>query len=126
MMGSGNHMRLAILLVIAVVSLRSQEISHNTQPRLIHKVDPQYTKEALDAKLQGTVALDAVIGIDGIPSDIKVVRALGMGLEEKAIECLRQWRFSPGSSHGEPIPVKVRVEINFRIPDSPAEKPISK
>jgi protein TonB len=119
-------MKLAILLLIAVVSLRSQEISHTTPPKLIHKVEPQYTKEALDAKLEGTVALDAVIGIDGIPSDIEVVRGLGKGLDEKAIEALRQWRFSPGSSHGEPIPVKARIEINFRIPDSPAEKPISK
>jgi protein TonB len=119
-------MKLAILLLITAVSLRSQEISHTTAPKLIHKVEPQYTKEALDAKLQGTVALDAVIGVDGIPADIKVVRGLGMGLDEKAIEALGQWRFSPGARHDEPIPVKVRVEINFRIPDSPAEKPLSK
>ncbi len=66
-------MKLAILLLIAVVSLRSQEISHTTAPNLIHKAEPRYTKEALDAKLQGTVALDSVIGIDGIPSEIKVV-----------------------------------------------------
>jgi len=119
-------MKLTILLLIAMVSLHSQEISHTIPPRLIHKVEPQYTKEALDAKLQGTVALDAVIGIDGIPSEIKVVRGLGMGLDEKAIECLRQWSFQPATSHGEPIPTKARVEINFRIPDSPQEKPISK
>jgi TonB family protein len=124
MMGSGNHVKLPILLLIAIVSLHSQEISHTTQPRLIHKVEPQYTKEALDAKLQGMVELDAVIGIDGIPSDIKVVRGLGKGLDEKAIECLGQWRFSPGTSHGEPIPVKVRVGIDFRILDSPTPKPI--
>jgi len=117
-------MKLAILLLIAVVSLRSQEVSHTTEPRPVHTVQPQYTKEALDAKLEGTVALSTVIGTDGIPSDIKVVRGLGKGLDEKAIEALSQWRFSPGSSHGELIPAKVSVGVNFRIP--PAEKPNAK
>jgi protein TonB len=108
-------MKLAILL-LAVVSLRSQEISRTTQPRLIHKVEGQYTKEALKAKLQGDVTLSLTIGEDGLPSDIEVIHGLGMGLDEKAVECLRQWRFEPATHDGEPIPTKLRVGLNFRLP----------
>jgi outer membrane biosynthesis protein TonB len=70
-------MKLAILMLIAI-SLPSQEISHNTPPKLIHKTEPQYTKEARAAKIQGEVNLSSTIGADGVPSDIKVVSGLGM------------------------------------------------
>jgi protein TonB len=109
-------MKFAILLLIAMVSLRSQEILHTTQPILIHKVDPQYTKEAMEAKIQGDVTLSSTIGADGVPSDLKVTSGLGMGLDEKAVECLQQWRFRPATSHGEAVSTKVKVVINFRLP----------
>jgi protein TonB len=112
-------MKLAILPVIAVASLFAQEISHTTQPILIHKAEPQYTKEARDAKLEGTVELSTMIGADGVPSEINVVRGLGMGLDEKAVECLRQWRFKPATSHSEPVSTKASVQINFRLLDAP-------
>lgn len=109
--------RLTVLLLIASVSLLyPQEILHTTEPKVIHSVQPEYTKEALDAKLQGTVIVSAVVDIDGVPTDLQVIRGLGMGLDEKAVECVKRWRFSPGSSHGEPIPVKVQIEVNFRLP----------
>jgi TonB family protein len=111
-------MRLTVVVLIAAAGLiQPQEVSHTTPPRVIHTVRPEYTKEALDAKLQGTVVLSALVAVDGLPSEIKLVRELGRGLNEKAIECLRQCRFSPGLSRGEPIPVKVTVEIEFRIPN---------
>jgi periplasmic protein TonB len=107
-------MKLAALLLIANVSLLlPQEI-----PKVIHTVPPEYTKEALDAKLQGDVVLSAVVDVDGAPTDIKVTRGLGMGLDEKAVECVKQWRFSPGSNHGDPIATKVVIEVNFRLPSS--------
>ena len=112
-------MRLAILLLIIGVSLHSQEISHTTQPILIHKTEPQYTKEARDARLEGTVELSTMIGVDGVPSEIKVIRGLGMGLDAKAIECLQQWRFKPATSHSEPVSTKATVQINFRLLDVP-------
>jgi protein TonB len=122
MMESENHMKLAILLLIAAVSLHPQELSHTTSPTLVHKVEPHYTKEALDAKLQGEVRLSFVVGSDGIPSDIKVVRALGMGLDEKAVECLQQWRFRPATNHGEPVDQKATLEVEFRLPSSSNSK----
>jgi protein TonB len=111
-------MKLAILLMIAVVSVRSQEILHTTEPRLIHKVEPQYTQEALESKLEGDVALSITVGADGVPSDIKLVSGIGMGLDEKAVECLQQWRFKAATIHGEPVSTKVNVVMNFRLPPS--------
>ena len=112
-------MRLSVLILIVVAcTLQAQEILHTSAPRVIHRVDPEYTDEALDAKLQGTVVLSMVVSIDGAPGEIKVVRGLGKGLDEKAIECLRQWRFAPALEHGDPIPMKVTFEMNLRLRQS--------
>jgi periplasmic protein TonB len=109
-------MKLAALLLIAGAGLvHPQEILHSTTPRLIHKVEPEYTKEALDAKLEGVVGLSTVIDVDGVPTEIKVIHGIGMGLDEKAIKCLAQWRFSPATQHSEPVPIKVTIQMNFRI-----------
>jgi protein TonB len=109
--------RLAILMLMTVSALlQAQEISHSAQPTVIHKTDPAYTGEALAAKIQGTVILQLVIGTDAIPSEIHVVRGLGYGLDEKAVACLRAWRFSPATRFGEPVATKARVEIEFRLP----------
>ena len=115
-MGSGNHMRLAILLLTSLAYLHPQELSHTTEPIVIHKIEPQYTKEALDAKIEEDVMLSSMIGADGIPSDIKLVRGLGMVLDEKAVECLQQWRFKPATNYfSEPVSAKVTVVMNFRL-----------
>ena len=111
-----HYVRLALLLVTAAGILHAQEISHSTPPSVIHRSDPEYTKDALAAKLQGLVILSALIGIDGIPSEIKVIQGLGMGFDEKAVECLKRWRFKPATLYDEPVPRKVVVEMNFRLP----------
>jgi protein TonB len=87
-------------------------------PRVIQRSEPEYTKEALEAQYEGFVMLSAMIGVDGIPSEIKVVRGLGLGLNEKAVECLQTWRFSPAVRNGEPTPVKATVEIRFKLSSS--------
>ena len=110
-------MKLAILLLTAVITLRPQEISHTTEPKPIHTVRSQYTKEALAAKIEGDVILSLMVGLDGVPSDIKLVRGLGMGLDEKAVECLQQWRFRPATNYfSEPVSAKATVVVNFRLP----------
>jgi periplasmic protein TonB len=110
-------MTLAILLLTAVVTLQPQETSHTTEPKPIQTVTPQYTKEALAAKIEGDVILSLMVGPDGVPSDIKLVRGLGMGLDEKAVECLQQWRFKPPTNYfGEPVSAKATVVANFRLP----------
>jgi TonB family protein len=112
-------MRLAsLLLVAAVATLRPQtaDAARVTPPGVIQKADPEYTKEAIEAKLEGFVVLAATIGIDGTAAEIRVVRGLGQGLDEKAVECLQKWRFEPGTRDGEPVPVKATIEIRFHLP----------
>src|SRR5258708_7706280 len=90
--GNRNHMKVAFLLLLAVVPLLSEKPLHHMPPKPISTVRPQYTKEALDAKIQGVVVLSVTVEADGVPSDVKVVKGLDKWLDEKAVECLRQWR----------------------------------
>jgi len=86
-----------------------------TAPTLIYKVEPDYTEQARDARLEGTVILFVVITPDGRPTELKVLRALGLGLDEAAINCVRKWKFKPGLKEGTPVPVQATIEVNFRI-----------
>jgi protein TonB len=109
-------MKSILLLLVAAFALLPQEISHNSPPMVIHKADPEYTPEALEAKLAGTVILSLVVDTEGNPTEIKVTKGLGKGLDEKAVECVQKWHFKPGMRNGETLPVKASVEINFRLP----------
>ncbi len=84
-------------------------------PVPIMKVEPEYSEEARKAKYQGTVLLAIVVDEDGRTRNIRVVRSLGMGLDEKAIEAVSKWRFRPGYKDGKPVPVQANVEVNFRL-----------
>jgi protein TonB len=84
-------------------------------PRPIYDPEPDYSEEARKAKYQGSVVLQIVVGIDGLPKDLRIARSLGMGLDEKALEAVRQWRFDPGTLNGHTVPVVVNVEVNFRL-----------
>jgi hypothetical protein len=88
-------MRLAVLFLIAVAGLQPQELAHTTEPRVAHTVKPEYTKQGLDAKIEGDVILTLMIGADGTPSDIKLVRGLGKGLDEKASNACSDGGSSP-------------------------------
>ena len=84
-------------------------------PRALYAPDPEYSEEARKAKWQGTVVLWVIVGPDGKPRDIKIQRSLGMGLDEKAIEAVRQWKFDPAKKDGQPVAVQINVEVNFRL-----------
>ena len=84
-------------------------------PRLIYKPDPEYSPEAREAKYQGAVVLSLVVAADGTPRNLRVARSLGMGLDERAIEAVKQWRFEPARKDGKPVAVAVDVEVNFRL-----------
>jgi TonB family protein len=90
-----------------------------TAPSVIFKVEPKYSKEALKAKLEGTVVLYVEVTPDGLPSNVGVVRSLGMGLDEKAIEAVEQWKFRPGYRAGKPVTVAATIEVNFRLLKDP-------
>lgn len=82
---------------------------------MIYDPDPQYSEEARKAKYQGTVVLWAVIGPDGRPRELRASRSLGMGLDEKAIEAVKLWRFEPAMKDGRPVAVQINIEVNFRL-----------
>ncbi len=84
-------------------------------PQLLYKVEPEYSEEARKAKFQGTVVLTAIVDIDGKAKNIKVIRPLGLGLDEKAIEAIVKWRFRPGMKDGKPVATYASIEVNFRL-----------
>jgi protein TonB len=90
-----------------------------TSPLLIKEVKPNYTGDAMRAKLQGVVEMEAVVLADGSvdPNRIKITRSLDstFGLDQQAIIAVRQWRFRPGTYKGQPVPVLVNVELTFTL-----------
>ena len=86
-----------------------------SSPSVIFKVEPEYSEEARRAKLQGTVILFIVVDADGKPRDLKVIRPVGLGLDQKAIEAVKKWRFKPGMKDGNAVPVQCTIEVNFRL-----------
>jgi TonB family protein len=86
-----------------------------SSPILISKVEPEYSEEARKAKYSGTVLLSVVVDEHGVPTEIHVVRPLGLGLDEKAIEAVQKWRFRPGVKNGRPVRVRATIEVSFRL-----------
>ena len=84
-------------------------------PRAIHTVPVEYTEEARNAKRQGICGLSLVVGTDGKPSNIVVIKKLGMGLDQKAIDAVRQWTFEPARRNGRPIPSRLMLNVSFSL-----------
>jgi TonB family protein len=84
-------------------------------PVVLYKVDPEYSEEARKAKYSGTVVLQLVVDSSGKAQNIHVVRSLGLGLDEKAIEAVNKWKFRPGYKGGQPVAVQATIEVNFRL-----------
>jgi TonB family protein len=79
----------------------------------IDRVKPEYTPEALAAGLQGSVVLYLEVSAEGTPETARVIQSLGLGLDEKAIDAVKQWRFQPATLEGKPIPIAQSVEVHF-------------
>jgi protein TonB len=86
-----------------------------TAPIPIYKPEPPYSEEARKAKYQGTVVVLIVVDTQGSVTDARVVKPLGLGLDEKALETVRTWKFKPGMRNGIPVPVRVMIEVSFRL-----------
>ncbi len=82
---------------------------------LLERTEPEYTGEARIANHEGSVLLQADVNAEGRAANILVLRHLGLGLDEKAIEAVGQWRFRPARSHGRSVASRVRLEIEFRL-----------
>jgi TonB family protein len=94
-----------------------------TPPVLLSRQEPLYSAAALTVRLQGSVVLSTVIGEDGTAREIRVVKSLGLGLDENAIAAVADWRFLPSTKGGEPVAVESNIEVNFRLPASSADRP---
>lgn len=86
-----------------------------TVPRVIFSPEPAFSDEARKSKTQGVVVLMLVVGKDGHPYDVYVQQSLGMGLDEKAIEAVRSWRFRPATFGGQPVATQIAVEVQFHL-----------
>ncbi len=86
-----------------------------SEPVAIERPAPEYTREARKARIEGTVTLEYIVGADGVPFDIRVVRSLVPVLDKKATEAVSKWRFRPGEKDGKPVNVRVRTDVNFKL-----------
>jgi TonB family protein len=107
---------------IGAASAQRQEVVDGkdpdvTLPKVVLQVKPQYTPEAMQARIEGTVVMNAVVRTDGTPGDIKVTKSLDTqyGLDNQAVAALSQWRFEPGLKDGKPVPVRVTIEMRFTL-----------
>jgi TonB family protein len=82
---------------------------------VISSVQPEYSEEAREAQHQGGVILEAIVHATGSIEILRVVRSLGFGLDERAIEALQQWEFRPGTLNGEPVDVALHIEVWFNL-----------
>ncbi len=86
-----------------------------SSPKLIYSVDPEFSDEARRQKYQGVVVLSIIVDAQGQPQHIRIVRHLGLGLDEKALEAVRQYKFRPATKENKPVPVEINIEVNFQL-----------
>jgi TonB family protein len=84
-------------------------------PRLLREVRADYTEDARRRGLEGEVVLEIIVRRDGSVGDVRFVRRLGAGLDDRAVQAVRQWRFAPARRLGEPVDVIVEVAVEFRL-----------
>jgi len=87
-----------------------------TPPTVLSRVEAKYSDEARKAKYTGRVTLSIVVSVDGKAEQIRVIKSLGMGLDEKAVEAIQQWRFKPGTKNGTPVAVQANITFDFSMP----------
>lgn len=106
-------------LLVAVSSAgaeRIYEVERDVRlPKVIQKLNPEYTSAARDAKIQGEVLLKMVVGTDGIAREIVVERGIDSGLDRNAVEAVRRWRFQPAMHNGQSVAMKAAVAVNYRL-----------
>jgi TonB family protein len=84
-------------------------------PSLLYKVEPEYSEEARKARYQGVVVLYVEVDPNGRAQNVRVLSSVGLGLDAKAIEAVKKWRFRPGYKDGKPVTVAAQIEVSFRL-----------
>ena len=86
-----------------------------TAPAIVREVKPDYTEEGRRRRIEGDVVVEIVVKSDGSVGNVKLLQGLGAGLDERAVEAVRQWRFSPARRYGTPVDVIVEVAMEFKL-----------
>ena len=108
----------AVLVLFLAAGLHAEKPASQTKPpRILKTVEPRYTEDARTARLQGSVWLSGVLRESGRLITVQVEKGIGSGLDEKAIDCVRQWEFEPATRDGAPVSAPVHIQITFRLPD---------
>jgi protein TonB len=103
--GSGGNIGRGVYAVGGAVS----------QPQVLVSADPEFSEEARKAKFSGNVLVYFIVDEHGTPTHVRVARGVGMGLDEKAVDAIRQYKFKPGLKDGKPVKVQMAIEVNFQI-----------
>lgn len=90
------------------------EPPNRTPPVVVHSVDPQYSKQARRKKITGQVMVSTLVNEQGLPTDVRVERSLGYGLDEEAVKSVSKYRFKPAQQDGKPVAFRVSIEVNFQ------------
>jgi protein TonB len=88
-----------------------------TLPKVKKQVKPEYTQEAKDAHIEGTVLVDCVVLESGKVDRVQISRSLDptYGLDKQAVKAAEQWEFEPGTKDGKPVPVRITIELTFTL-----------
>ena len=122
--GAGAPVRLAVMLTAgclllflgACQSARIYKVAElQTPPKVVSKVEPNYTDDARTAKIQGPVVLSLMIDPQGRPNNIRVTKSLDKGLDQQAIDAIEKWHFAPGIKDGKAVRAAATIEVNFRL-----------
>ena len=84
-------------------------------PVVVHEIEPEFTEDARKSNFQGTVGIQLIVDAQGNPQDVRVVQHLGMGLDQKAMDAVRQYRFKPAMYQGHPVAVQLVIDVDFRL-----------
>jgi TonB family protein len=84
-------------------------------PKLVHYVEPQFSPSAKEAYVEGTVKISTVVTTDGVATQFRIVSGLNSEEDKTAVEALKQWKFQPGTKAGQPVKVRVTVEVDFHL-----------
>jgi TonB family protein len=122
--GAGIRARLTVMLTAASLllflaacqSARIYKVAQlQTPPKVVSKVEPNYTDDARTAKIEGPVVLSLMIDPQGLPKNIRVTKSLDKGLDQQAIAAIEKWHFAPGIKDGKPVRAAATIQVNFHL-----------
>jgi TonB family protein len=121
---AGIRVRLTVMvtaacLLVALASCQTARIYKvaqlQTLPKVVSKVEPNYTDDARNAKIEGPVVLSLIVDAQGRPEKVQVTKSLDKGLDQQAIAAIEKWHFAPGIKDGKPVRAAAIIEVNFRL-----------